>query len=238
MATRPARALLGVLREALLDAWAVVQPVDCLGCGTPDRALCPACRAAVVPARPGLVRCDARPGVPVIAAADYAGPVRSALLALKDDGRTDAARPLARLLLGALQAVGSPLAPLPARPPGGVELAWVPSRPAALRRRGLDPVREIVAAARLPASRVLAARSAGPAQKTLGRADRLASGGRLRARRSLAGRVFVLIDDVVTTGATIADGVRAIHAAGGAVAAAVAVCAPRLDARRTRSGGQ
>jgi len=215
------------MRDAVLDAWALIQPVDCLGCGAPDRAICATCTIAFSDPGPTRVRCDVDPGVPVVAAADYEGVARSALLALKDAGRTDAARMLARLLPAAITTA------LAAEPPG-VEIAWTPSRPAALRRRGFDPVREIVGAARLPASRVLAARWRTRSQKTLGRAERLAAGERFRARRRLDGRRFVLVDDVVTTGSTLAACAEAIRAAGGEVVAAIAVCAPDLDRRAIR----
>lgn len=211
-------------RDAVLDAWAVLQPVECLGCGAPDRAICRDCRAGLRAPQPLRVRCDADPGVPVIAAADYDGVVRGAVLALKDDGRTDAARPLAVLVRAAL-------AVALAREPPGVEVAWVPSRPAAMRRRGFDPVLEMLLAARLPVSRVLVASRRARAQKSLGRADRLAQADRFRVRRRLDGRRFVLVDDVVTTGATLAACAASIRTAGGAVVAGVAACAPERGRR-------
>ncbi|RII93774.1 ComF family protein, partial [Clavibacter michiganensis] len=50
------------VRDALLDALAVVAPVTCAGCGAPDRAVCPACRVAIP--CPPLVRRLALPAVP------------------------------------------------------------------------------------------------------------------------------------------------------------------------------
>ena len=220
------------MRGAFLDAWALAQPVDCFGCGAQDRALCSRCRAAIRPT-PTPVRCDADPAVIVVAGADYAGPVRGALLALKEESRLDAARPLGLLLDGALAALGPRLR----QGDRVAELAWIPSRPSALRRRGYDPVREVLRSARIPVARVLSARSGGRAQKTLVREARLGSLDRFGSRGDLAGRRFVLVDDIVTTGATIADGVRAIRSAGGAVVAALAFAAPDLDTRRMPFGG-
>jgi len=220
----PWTALLAPVRDAVLDAWAVVQPIECLGCAAPDRAICADCRAAMALPRSSRVRCDIDPGAPVFAASDYEGAARGALLALKDDGRTDAARALAGLIRDGL-------ATALAREPPGVEVAWVPSRPAALRRRGFDPVLELLLAARLPVSRVLAARGRAPAQKSLGRAERIAGADRFRTRGGLDGRRFVLVDDVVTTGATLASCAAAIRGAGGTVAAGLALCAPERDRR-------
>ncbi len=219
--------VLAVVREALLDAWALVQPVECLGCGAPDRAICAACRAQLVPGRARRVRCDADPGVPVWSAADYAGAIRGAVLALKDDARTDALRPLARCLRPAIGASLGGLAP-------GVELAAVPTTANALRRRGHDPVLGVVRQAGLPNSVVLRARRAVP-QKSLGRSGRLANAGsRFAARGRLDGRRFLLVDDVVTTGATLAACAAAIQAAGGEAVAAAAICAPGLEGRASR----
>ncbi|WP_140449328.1 hypothetical protein [Curtobacterium flaccumfaciens] len=57
-------------RDALLAVLGLFLPVACLGCGRPDRALCPPCRAAL-DARPGRVRLVA--GVRLDAAFEYEG---------------------------------------------------------------------------------------------------------------------------------------------------------------------
>jgi predicted amidophosphoribosyltransferase len=219
------------VREAVLDAWALIQPIECLGCGRPDRALCEECRPELAPLDARRVRCDAGVPVPVWCAADYDGAVRSAIIALKEHGRTDAARPLGGILAAAAAAALAGLARAPLDGPPALELAWVPSTPSALRRRGYDPVAEVVRAARLPSSRVLAARGRRE-QKRLGRLARLADDdARFRVRGMIGGRRFILVDDVVTTGATLAAAASTIAAAGGTVLAAVAVAAPDLGRR-------
>ncbi|MBD5382265.1 MAG: ComF family protein, partial [Clavibacter sp.] len=102
------------VRSALLDALAVVAPVTCAGCGAPDRAVCPACRAAILalpvvrplalPAVPSSGGREPARIVPVGCGSAYAPPWPALLSALKEDGRTDAARALAATLVGAVRA--------------------------------------------------------------------------------------------------------------------------------------
>jgi len=219
---------LAVVRDAILDAWALLQPIECLGCAALDRALCERCRAAIAAAPPRPVACDADVPVLVWCAADYEGPVREAILSLKERSRPDAARPLAGILA---TAVAAALAAIARDGTQSVELAWVPSSRAALRRRGLDPVLAVIDAARLPRSRVLRSRS-GAAQKRLARRERLAiAPDRFRARSRLDGRRFLLVDDVATTGATLAAAIAAIERAGGRVLAAAVIAAPAFSDR-------
>ena len=204
------------VREAVLDALAWVLPVECAGCGSPDRMLCGRCRRDLVAAPARTVA----GGLDVVAAAPYAGTVQRVVLALKD-GRTSLASALAPLLSSAL-----------ARAAAGddVELVAVPSTRAALRRRGFDPVLVVLARLGARPSRVLRPARTHRVQKGLGRAERLQNlRGVHRATRALRGRRFLIVDDVVTTGATLAEAARAIRDAGGEVVGAVAIAAtPRL----------
>jgi predicted amidophosphoribosyltransferase len=208
-----------VVRESLLDALALVVPVECAGCGRSDRSLCLACRRALVPA----ARRVTVPGVPIVwAGASYEGAVRGALLALKD-GRTSLADPLASLLVAALRELRSE-APLDTA--AGVELCRVPTSRGAFRRRGFDPVRVLARAADLDTRRVLRAAARHSDQKGLGRSERLRNLSDVhRARGWLGGRRFVIVDDIVTTGSTIRAVADALHAAGGHVIGAVAIAA-------------
>jgi predicted amidophosphoribosyltransferase len=103
-----------------------------------------------------------------------------------------------------------------------------PTRRWAARRRGGDPVMRIAvaAAATLPGVAVVQAlrtRAFVADSVGLSGADRQRNiGGRVRAVRPVAGEV-VLVDDIVTTGATAAESVRVLHAMGTRVAAVLAV---------------
>ncbi|MEU5767642.1 ComF family protein [Streptomyces asoensis] len=209
-------------------------PAECGGCGSRRTVLCPRCRTALGGAEPFRVRPVPRPpGLPAVhAAARYADEVRAVLLAHKERGALALARPLGSALAGAVRAglgeagvgVGEGEAP---RSPDGVLLVPVPSSRAAVRARGHDPARRIALAAAgelrragVPArvAAVLRQRRAVADQSGLdarGRLDNLV--GALTVVpggvRVLRGGPVVLVDDVVTTGASLAEAARAVRAA-------------------------
>ncbi|WP_222126940.1 phosphoribosyltransferase family protein [Curtobacterium pusillum] len=219
-------------QDAALAVLGLVLPVVCAGCGAPDRALCRTCSAGLA-AEPRRVRLVA--GVRLDAAFEYAGLVRTLLLELKLRGRVDLARPLA-IRFGALV-----LSALADAPPGTVLLRVPPSRQGN-RRRGFDPVVLLLARGGVRRPRALhrpragpgagagpagtgraGARRAGAGQKERSALERVAATvGSLRAS-GVAGRDVVVVDDVVTTGVTMAEAVRAVRAAGGRVVRCVAV---------------
>lgn len=202
-----------LIRNAALDALAVLLPIDCAGCGAPDRSLCTDCRAAL---SHETIESTTPGGLVVRSALPYEAVARQLVLALKEHNRTDVAAPLA-----------AHLAPLL---PTALTLVAVPSSPTALARRGYDPVRLLV---RRPVVRVLEVARDSVAQKSLGVDERAANrAGSLRARWSLAGLRVAIVDDVVTTGVTLDEAARAIRAAGGEVDAAVTLAAtPRYFGR-------
>jgi predicted amidophosphoribosyltransferase len=209
------------LAEALLD---LVLPRRCAGCAVPGAALCADCRAALAAPPLGRVLDGPRRLPPLAAAAPYGGPVRGVLIAHKERGRTALARPLGAALAAAIAALG---------PAPGTVVVPVPSSPSAVRARGHDHARRLAAAAArplgLPSRRLLA--QARPVADSAGlsaaeRAENLR--GALVARRPLTGVEALVVDDVVTTGASLREAVRALRAAGAVVrgVAVVAVTPP------------
>lgn len=209
------------LREAALDAAALVAPVDCAGCSAPDRALCPTCRAELHPSpRSAVLGAGGAPPLPVVAGLAYAGVARAAILALKQEGRTELARPLAPALLAAADRGWAAFGRVDAL------LVPVPGSPEAARQRGFHPAALLARRAGLaPRSVLRLADAGGGPQKGRALAERVAADRRVSARRRLDGRAVVLLDDVVTSGATLLAAAAAVGGAGALVLGAVALAA-------------
>lgn len=205
-------------RDAARAVVGLVLPVTCVGCGAPDRAVCAACRAelAALPTSTRLVA-----GVRLDAGWEYSGTVRTLLLELKLRGRVDVVGPLAGRTGASVRAA------LAAAPPGCV-VVRVPPSPRGRRRRGFDPVVLVLTRGGVRRTKALRRVRAAGAGRDGGQKERTAlervaaTVGTLRADH-LGARDVVLVDDVVTTGVTMAEAVRAVRDAGGRVHRCVAV---------------
>ncbi|MFF5392834.1 ComF family protein [Streptomyces sp. NPDC013012] len=210
----------------------LVLPVACGGCGRPRTELCPECAEELTGTGPCRVRPVPEPaGLPVVhAAAPYAGAVREVLLAHKERGALALAGPLGGALAGAVEAAAGAVA---GSRDGPLLLVPVPSSRRSVRARGHDPTRRIAlaAAARLRrtgrdarVAPMLRQRRYVADQAGLGARGRLANlsgalevvpgGARLLAAAGAAGAAgtVVLVDDLMTTGASLAEAARALGA--------------------------
>lgn len=230
-----------VARALLEDLTRLVVPVECPGCGLVDRTVCPQCRRALVgPARrveaqvPRLDRMDGRAPLPVWALAEYSGPVRGLVVAWKDRGRSDltpvlctSMRDAAGDTYGALRAaVGA----------GPVAVVPVPPAPGSRRRRGGDLVADLATAVADGLRQVGVDAQVERALRRRRTPDQVGLGARARGRNAGAGYLLrsdrrvrqawcVLVDDVVTTGSTLAACEQVLGRAGGRVLAAVVLAA-------------
>lgn len=203
----------------------LILPLECGGCGAPSTSWCASCAAqlGVADDEPHLFAPRTDPGVAVFTLGRHAGVRRRTIVAAKEKGRTDLVAPLAGALNAGLQhlltwgIIGTPLTVVPA-----------PTRRTAARRRGGDPVSRIAmtAASALPGVRVVPALRLRPWVR-----DSVGLSGAAR-QRNIAGRVrlitpvsgeVVLVDDIVTTGATATESVRMLTRAGAHVSAVLAI---------------
>jgi len=228
--------IVGSARRAIADALALAFPIECGGCGAADRPVCESCRASLV--GPVLSRRVAD-SLDVLSAAPHAGPPARLVVAFKDAGRTGSSPALAAALVRALDTGARGATPQSGLP---VLVVPVPSSPRAIRRRGYEPLVLIARAARLPVVRGLLLIRSVQDQTDLSAADRRRNvSGSMVARPVVRGRDVVLIDDVVTTGATLAEAARAVNAAGGTVLFAATVTstpAPERPRSNSRSDSQ
>ena len=220
--------------DAALD---LAFPASCAGCGREGAALCVACVRALD------ARLDLPGGTPIGLPTDlpapllqldwcapFAGPVREALHQLKYAGEQRLAEPLGAAVARRWTAVGT----------GAEIVVPVPVHAQRERTRGYDQARLIAAVAArdlgLPITRAIERGRATIAQFELGREERATNvTGAFRARTAIdpaavaavRGRWVLLVDDVVTTGATLAACAVALREAGAVAVSAVAVARER-----------
>ncbi len=208
-------------------------PAACPGCGAEGPSICGRCLPAV------RVRVDLPPGAPLGLAegppdpllqlewcAPFSGTTRRALHALKYTDERRLAEPLGRAVADRWRRAGV----------GGEVLVPVPVHAGRRRERGYDQAELIAAAAADALGRPwvpgLERRRATAPQFRLDRRHRAANvddafGLRTAAGAAIRGRWVLLVDDVVTTGATLCAAARALLDAGALAVSAVTVARER-----------
>lgn len=193
------------LLAALVD---LVVPRVCALCGELDVVVCESCDTRI--REPGGVErtLELPEGPVVVHSALAASPEILRLITLfKDTGRSD----LATYLGGLLREAGRQIRT-------GIVVS-VPQSRRAYRRRGWDPAQTLARAAGFSLERVLDVQARHIDQTTLNRDARwrnVSHTVRVTPERAqiIRGRTVTIIDDVVTTGATMAEVARALTAAG------------------------
>ena len=213
--------------DFLVSAAHLFLGAECAVCGAPGWGVCPSCRGELSAAVPHRIE---RPGLVfvVVAAHDYRPHIERLVPVFKDDGGLHLAQLLGRRLAIAAGCLD---------PPRSALLVPVPSLPSAVRRRGLDHGATLATiAARELGLRwrpLIRRRTSGLDQRSLGAAGR---------RHNVSGsmwatgtdRPVVLVDDVCTTGASLAEAARALAREGVEVLGGAVV--GDADRRRAASG--
>jgi ComF family protein len=226
---------MGTLARAAGAALDLAFPATCSGCRREGEALCSACRPALD------ARLELSGGVPIGLPADiptpllqiewcapFAGPVRAALHDLKYASERRLAEPLGAAVARRWAKVGV----------GANVIVPVPVHAERERHRGYDQAALIAAVAGrhldLPVVRAIERARATTAQFELGRDQRAANvNGAFRLRpgarhaRTIRDRWILLLDDVVTTGSTLAACANVLVAAGALAVSAITVARER-----------
>ena len=237
------------LWAALLD---LAAERDCGGCGCPQpsgASLCASCDDLLAVGGPWQAL-GAAPGAPrTHAVARYEDPVRTMLIAYKERGRRDLrqvlGRALARAVAATVDSAGGAGSAGSADSTGGpasgvLALVPMPSRRNAVRERGEDTMMGLArAAARalrdvgLPIRTVSALCHARAVLDQAGlspdqRQTNLAGALRVRRAVDVPPADVVLVDDITTSGASLAEAARALRAAGAPVLGAATIAAARV----------
>jgi predicted amidophosphoribosyltransferase len=227
--------------ESLSDAARdLVLGSACVGCGAPGRVFCRRCARSLPAGGEESWPTPAPPGLALpFAAGPYDGLLKALVNQHKERGVFALAAPLGQVLCGVVVDLLKELG----EPTGPVWLVPVPSRRAIVRRRDHDPLLRVAQqSARLlrrrgvdaSVRRALVTVARVRDQALLDAADRAANlRGSLscRALRPPGTVVVVVVDDVITTGATAREAQRALEARRFPVQGVAAVAATRRWAR-------
>ena len=148
----------------------------------------------------------------------YRGAPRSLVLALKLRGMRSAAGPLSEAMAGGCRRAGMT----------ATAVTWVPARRADRRRRGFDHAEVLAAgvasALGLPAFSALERRGVQADQAGLDRVARASNVGGAFAGVTPVDGSILLVDDLVTTGATAAACARALRSVGASAVELAVAC--------------
>lgn len=201
--------------------WVIAQEVlalllasVCPGCDQVGTLLCDDCRRMLT-ATPMTITTPG--GLAVHVALAYEGVAARSIRRVKEEGATMLARPLGAALSTVIRAQTS----------DGSLLVPVPTGREAFRRRGYRVPELLIRRAGFTGRRIMRLTRRTRDQRDLNREERarnVAGSMRVVGGRG-AGREVVIVDDVVTTGATIDEAARALRAAGFRPVCAIALAA-------------
>jgi len=226
--------LLSRVGSAIGDVVALGSPRACAGCGLPGPSVCASCERCLK----GPVR-EHRPSpvpegwISTHVAADYAGVTRTILTAWKERGRRDVSVYLAHALARAVHVAAVAARAQSASDVGCATVVPIPASSAAHRRRGEDAWARVVRQAMQvadPRVGLTLARSLRLTRQPRDQAGLTAPERKANLVEAFACEAppegpVIIVDDIVTTGATLAEAARALRFAGVGEVRAAAIAA-------------
>jgi ComF family protein len=208
---------------------AILAPNDCLSCGIEGNLLCKGCVTALPAVAPKQL---AGPDLELVrSATTYEGSAKNLIWQLKSSGAQEAARLMAKRMATLIPMHGKYL------------IVPVPTATSRIRQRGYDQAlllaKEISRQSRLPWSKVLVrhgqAHQVGADREQ--RIYQLTTAFRVKKPRMVNGAHIILIDDVVTTGATLETAAKILKQAGARHVDAITFAQPQLRIKQLHSRG-
>ena len=221
--------------EHCADALALALPISCAGCDRPDRNLCKECRARLVADLQYRELFDAEimQRLPLWFAMELGEPLSGVLHRFKEQGRTSVAKPLAVPLKEAMKACYDSIRRN--GNPQHISCVVPPSSRASFRQRGYSPIALLATAAGVRPEKLLTINRRRADQSQLGRMQRFTNMRDVyRALPAAQGKKVILVDDVLTTGATLLECARALRVGGAEVLGSAVLASTPKNFQDTR----
>lgn len=210
-----------LIQSVLRGATTLVFPSACMNCGSPGVDICTECKKVLTPKPRFLLGED----FPLVSSLFYGEVVGKILLLAKENGYVAAQKFFATALVSSINHFNLiyPISIVP-----------IPSQRKSIRRRGFDSIKEIARfvlrdpnlKSKLEIVNLLEITRQVADQSSLSESERYQNLDKaFRVRSGIKSKQIIVIDDVVTTGSTLREAVRALKERNLTVLGAATACA-------------
>jgi predicted amidophosphoribosyltransferase len=198
--------------KSLKSLQQLIYPASCLVCQEPNHLICPSCISTwQQPIKTGQIK-----KIPIYFSAYYSAESAKIILSAKENGNTIARQLLANAISNAIERVISDF-----KLQESITLTTIPSRKSAIRKRGRDHINQLAAEVislvkidgiEISNLNILQLNKSIEDQSKLNKGERAAnlSGAYLAISPETPPKNLIIIDDLITTGASVQEAVRAL----------------------------